>query len=161
VTAQGHPSAIFKRAIERVNVLVAEATAREIGLSLEEALQLVLLYAAYEPANGARGLAVVPPLSHPEHPESLRRRNTPGRGSLPAPSGCGDGQRLRAPRSTRRAVASTGRVLAALEIALRSSGGRVMSLGSIGVEHEKRRSRLGLLLILRQRGRAMWQGLLP
>jgi hypothetical protein len=36
-----------------------------------------------------------------------------------------------------------------------------MSLGSIGVEHEKRRSRLGLLLILRQRGRAMWQGLLP
>jgi hypothetical protein len=49
VTAQGHPRAIFKRAIERVNLLVAEATAREIGLSLEEALQLVLLYAAYEP----------------------------------------------------------------------------------------------------------------
>jgi hypothetical protein len=38
------------RAIERGNVLVAEATAREIGLSLE-ALQLVLLYAAYEPAK--------------------------------------------------------------------------------------------------------------
>jgi hypothetical protein len=49
VTAQGHPRAIFNRAIERGNVLVAEATAREIGLSLEEALQLVLLYAAYEP----------------------------------------------------------------------------------------------------------------
>jgi hypothetical protein len=49
VTAQGHPRAIFKRAIERGNVLVAEATAREFGLSLEEALQLVLLYAAYEP----------------------------------------------------------------------------------------------------------------
>ena len=49
MTAQGHPRAIFKRAIERGNVLVAEATAREIGLSLEEALQLVLLYAAYEP----------------------------------------------------------------------------------------------------------------
>ncbi len=49
VTAQGHPRAIFKKAIERGNVLVAEATAREIGLSLEEALQLVLLYAAYEP----------------------------------------------------------------------------------------------------------------
>jgi hypothetical protein len=44
VTAQGHPRAIFKRAIENGNVLVAEATAREIGLSLEEALQLVLLY---------------------------------------------------------------------------------------------------------------------
>jgi hypothetical protein len=49
LTAQGYPRAIFKRAIERGNVLVAEATAREIGLSLEEALQLVLLYAAYEP----------------------------------------------------------------------------------------------------------------
>ena len=54
MTAQGHPRAIFKRAIERGNVLVAEATAREIGLSLEEALQLVLLYAAYEPAKVER-----------------------------------------------------------------------------------------------------------
>ena len=31
--------------------MIAEATAREIGLSLEEALQLVLLYAAYEPTK--------------------------------------------------------------------------------------------------------------
>ena len=31
--------------------MAAEATAREIGLSLEEALQLVFLYAAYEPAK--------------------------------------------------------------------------------------------------------------
>jgi hypothetical protein len=34
---------VVKLAIERGNVLVAEATAREIGLGLEEALQLVLL----------------------------------------------------------------------------------------------------------------------
>src|SRR5438093_7731870 len=34
--------------------LVAESTAREIGLSLEEAPQLVLLYAAYEPAQVER-----------------------------------------------------------------------------------------------------------
>jgi hypothetical protein len=54
VTARGHPRTIFRRAIERGNVLVAEATAREIGLSLEEALQLVLLYAAYEPAKVER-----------------------------------------------------------------------------------------------------------
>jgi hypothetical protein len=54
LTAQGHPRAIFKRAIERGNVLVAEATAREIGLSLDEAFQLVLLYAAYEPAKVER-----------------------------------------------------------------------------------------------------------
>jgi hypothetical protein len=51
LTAQGHPRAIFKRAIERGNVVVAEATAREIGLNLGEALQLVLLYAAYKPAK--------------------------------------------------------------------------------------------------------------
>jgi len=48
MTAQGHPRAILKRAVERGNVVIAEATARELGLSLEEALQLVLLYAAYE-----------------------------------------------------------------------------------------------------------------
>jgi hypothetical protein len=32
-------------------VLIAETTAREFALNLEEALQLVLLYAAYEPAK--------------------------------------------------------------------------------------------------------------
>jgi len=42
---------IFKRAIERGNVVIAETTAREFALTLEEALQLVLLYAAYEPAK--------------------------------------------------------------------------------------------------------------
>jgi hypothetical protein len=31
VTAPGHPRAIFRRAIERGNLLVAETTAREIG----------------------------------------------------------------------------------------------------------------------------------
>ena len=40
MTAQGHPGAIFKRAIENGNLLViAEATAREVGnLTLDEAL---------------------------------------------------------------------------------------------------------------------------
>ena len=54
MTAQGHPRAIFKRAIERGNVTMAEATAREFALNLEEALRLVLLYAAYEPAKVER-----------------------------------------------------------------------------------------------------------
>jgi hypothetical protein len=37
LTAQGHPRAIFKRAIESGNVVVAEATVRELGrLSLVE-----------------------------------------------------------------------------------------------------------------------------
>ena len=50
MTAQGHPRAIFKRAIENGNLVVAEATAPELGrLTLDEALQLVLLYAAHEP----------------------------------------------------------------------------------------------------------------
>jgi hypothetical protein len=55
VTAQGHPRAIFTRAIERGNLVVAEATAREIGrLTLEEALSLVLLYAAHDPIKYER-----------------------------------------------------------------------------------------------------------
>ena len=35
-------------------MVIAEVTAREFALSLEEALQLVLLYAAYEPAKFER-----------------------------------------------------------------------------------------------------------
>jgi len=46
VTAQGHPRAIFSRAIQRGDLLVAEASAREVGrLTLEEALRLLFLYA--------------------------------------------------------------------------------------------------------------------
>jgi hypothetical protein len=51
LTAQGHSRVQFRRAIASGNVLIAEVTAREFALSLEEALQLVLLYAAYEPAK--------------------------------------------------------------------------------------------------------------
>jgi hypothetical protein len=55
VTAQGHPRAIFKRAIERGNVVLAEMTARELGrLTLEEALSLLVLYAEKEPAKYER-----------------------------------------------------------------------------------------------------------
>jgi hypothetical protein len=55
VTAQGHPRAIFKRAIERGNLVIAEATAREIGrLTLDEALLLVFLYAEKEPIKFER-----------------------------------------------------------------------------------------------------------
>jgi hypothetical protein len=52
LTAQGHPRAIFSRAIERGNLVIAEATAREIGgLTLEEALRLLFLYAEHDPIN--------------------------------------------------------------------------------------------------------------
>jgi hypothetical protein len=46
LTAEGHPRAIFSRAIERGNLAVAEITAREIGrISLMEALELTALIA--------------------------------------------------------------------------------------------------------------------
>ena len=51
MTAQGHPRAIFKRAIERGNYLVAVTTAREVGrLDLGDALELLNLIALHEPA---------------------------------------------------------------------------------------------------------------
>ena len=55
MTAQGHPRRIFATAIERGNVVVAEATARELGLiSLEDALALTALVAEKEPERGSR-----------------------------------------------------------------------------------------------------------
>jgi hypothetical protein len=55
MTAQGHPRAIFRRAIERGNLVVAEATARELGrISLDEALRLLFLYAEKEPIKFER-----------------------------------------------------------------------------------------------------------
>jgi hypothetical protein len=55
VTAQGHPRAIFSRAIERGNLVIAEATAREIGrLTLEEALRLLFLYDEHDPIKFER-----------------------------------------------------------------------------------------------------------
>ena len=55
MTAQGHPRAIFARAIERRNLVVAEASAREIGrLTLEEALRLLFLYAEKDPVRYER-----------------------------------------------------------------------------------------------------------
>jgi hypothetical protein len=55
MTAQGHPRAIFKRAVERGKLVIAEATARELGrLTLEEALGLLFLYAEKEPIKFER-----------------------------------------------------------------------------------------------------------
>jgi hypothetical protein len=54
MTAQGHPRAIFARAIERGNLVAAEASAREVKLTLEEALRLVFLYAERDPIRYER-----------------------------------------------------------------------------------------------------------
>jgi len=46
VTSRGHPYAEFKRALDRGNLWIAEAVAREMPqVSLEDALKLVHLYA--------------------------------------------------------------------------------------------------------------------
>lgn len=55
MTAQGHPRAMFSRAIGHGNLLAAESSAREIGhLTLEEALRLLFLYAEHEPVKYER-----------------------------------------------------------------------------------------------------------
>jgi transposase InsO family protein len=75
LTAQGHPRTTFNRAIERGNLLVAEATAREIGkVSLGEALELVALIAQhalrvyirhYNEHRPHRSLTQRPPIEEP------------------------------------------------------------------------------------------------
>src|SRR4051812_17754660 len=55
MTSQGHPHAIFRRAIERKNVMAAWATAHELRhLSLADALDLCLLVAEKEPGRYPR-----------------------------------------------------------------------------------------------------------
>ena len=49
VTSRGHPHAEFQRALKNGNLWVAEAVARELhGVSLEDALRIVHLYAEKE-----------------------------------------------------------------------------------------------------------------
>jgi hypothetical protein len=55
LTAQGHPRAIFKQAIEHGNVLAAEVTARELGLiTLAESLALTALVVQKDPGRRSR-----------------------------------------------------------------------------------------------------------
>jgi hypothetical protein len=55
LTAQGQPRAIFKRAVENGNVLVAEMAARELGrISLEESLALTALVVQKDPGRRSR-----------------------------------------------------------------------------------------------------------
>jgi hypothetical protein len=55
LTAQGHPRAIFNRAIERGNLLVAETTLRALGRpSLAELLELTALIALKDPRRHGR-----------------------------------------------------------------------------------------------------------
>lgn len=55
MTAQGHPRAIFNRAIESGNLMVAETTLRELGRpTLAELLELTILIAERDPKRHAR-----------------------------------------------------------------------------------------------------------
>ncbi len=54
-TSQGRPYSIFRRALERWNLLVAEATAKELPpLNLTDALELTILIARKEPRRHPR-----------------------------------------------------------------------------------------------------------
>jgi hypothetical protein len=54
-TSQGHARTVFRRALEHENLLVAEATAKEIGrISLAEALELTVLIAREDPRRHKR-----------------------------------------------------------------------------------------------------------
>jgi hypothetical protein len=71
LTAQGHPRAIFHRAIGHGNLLLAETTAREIGrISLGEALELVALIAARDPRRHGRAGARWVRRYLDEHPDA-------------------------------------------------------------------------------------------
>src|SRR4029077_8686372 len=55
VTSQGHPRTVFCRALEHGNLMIAEATAREIGhVELSEALELTALIALHDAERGQR-----------------------------------------------------------------------------------------------------------
>jgi hypothetical protein len=55
LTAQGHPRAIFSRAIERASLAIAETTLRELGRpTLCELLELTILIAEKDPRRYAR-----------------------------------------------------------------------------------------------------------
>ena len=56
MTAQGNPRRIFQTAIERGNIVMAEAAARELGriITLHEALQLTALVAEKDPKRRSR-----------------------------------------------------------------------------------------------------------
>jgi hypothetical protein len=58
LTAQGHPRAIFNRALENGNLVLAEMTARELGrLTLVESLRLTIVYADRDPDKFGRAAA--------------------------------------------------------------------------------------------------------
>jgi hypothetical protein len=55
LTSQGHPYSIFRRAVERGNLLAAEAAAKELPrISLGDALDLTLLIARKDPRRHPR-----------------------------------------------------------------------------------------------------------
>jgi len=54
-TSQGHPRTVFRRALKHGNLIVAEATAREVGrITLAEALELTALIAEKGPSRHGR-----------------------------------------------------------------------------------------------------------
>jgi hypothetical protein len=58
LTSQGHPHSLFRRALERGNLLMAETAARELGrLTLADALELTALIALKDARRFPRAAA--------------------------------------------------------------------------------------------------------
>jgi hypothetical protein len=94
-TLEGHPSAIFRRAVDRANLVIAEATAKELPpLNLTDAPELTMLIAPKDPRRhprvAARAAALPRGVRRRDNrrscdgcglPRGPRRRSPPGRGA--------------------------------------------------------------------------------
>jgi hypothetical protein len=112
VTAQGSAATRFKRAIERRSILNAELAAREMGkVSLEEALQLVVLYTEQDDPRAERAMVRWLGRLLLEKPMAfdLARADPAHEGPAEARRGHGDAVRLgRRKRGARRTDGNAG-----------------------------------------------------
>jgi hypothetical protein len=107
-TSQGHPYTIFHRALERKNLLIAEATAKELPrLNLTDALDLTTLIARKDPRRHPRVAARWLLRYLEEHPEATIDEAVLAASCLAALPGYGQADaaqalRAMAERATRR-----------------------------------------------------------
>jgi hypothetical protein len=119
-TSQGRPYAIFRRAFERKNLLIAEATARELPpLNLTDALDLTMLIAQKDPRRHPR-VAARWLLCYLEECEEA----TIDEAAMPAPPGRGDDTSGHG-RKSGKSTADSRRSLSLGRVALQRPGVRL------------------------------------
>jgi hypothetical protein len=110
VDLAGHPRTVFRRALEHGNLLVAEATAREVGrITLDEALDLTLLIARKEPRQHPRVAARWLRRYLEEHPQVTIAEAAFAAGCLVALGGESHDEAARALRAMAERASSPGR----------------------------------------------------